>query len=245
MNKIEFTRKRSEMYRYALRKYPNVRYEDIQAMQKHLKPEKHETILEVGAGSGFFSHAISEHCKKIIVSDPSHDQLVGVELDTVVSVPENIVLPKRSIDAIWSFGAMHHSFNKVASFKNFYQLMKPGGRVVIADVFSNSLLSKHFDLFVSRYCVTGHEVSFWSDSFVESVAALSSFKLVYIERLDQRWWFDSEMELGDFLYNLHGMTASTPRDCFESAKQVLGVGWENQKLFLNWPMKVFMLEKSI
>ena len=77
---VEFSGIRSTMYKECMSDFPNARYEDLEVMKKYLKPKSDETILEVGAGSGFFSKILSDLLShgKLIVSDPSKEQLESV-----------------------------------------------------------------------------------------------------------------------------------------------------------------------
>ena len=75
----EFSGIRSHAYKECLREFPRARDDDIEIMKKYLAPKENETILEVGAGSGFFSRIISDMSKKLIVSDPSKEQLEEVQ----------------------------------------------------------------------------------------------------------------------------------------------------------------------
>src|SRR3989344_1684755 len=78
----EFVGVRSKLYKEALMEYPEARLDDIAVMKKYLRPKNGETILEVGAGSGFFSGALSDMVGNrglIVVSDPSSEQLDAVK----------------------------------------------------------------------------------------------------------------------------------------------------------------------
>ena len=81
-NKQEFDGIRSRLYKEALEEFPNARAEDITFMKKFLSPKSGERILEIGAGSGFFSEHISEligEHGRLIVADPSLEQLENVK----------------------------------------------------------------------------------------------------------------------------------------------------------------------
>ena len=173
----EFSGVRSEMYKEALREFPHARDEDFEVMKKYLAPKESETILEVGAGSGIFSKVLADILKKgkLIVSDPSKEQLNEVKslgkknIELVEAGADTLSLGKDTIDAIWSFGAMHHCFQKSKAFQNFAKALKKNGRIVIADVWAGSDLARHFDNKVAKFCATGHEVAFWSDEYAESL----------------------------------------------------------------------------
>lgn len=247
----EFSGDRAKLYRECLRQFPDSRNEDIEIMKKYLKPKYGETILEIGAGNGFFSGQIAKSLGnkgKLIVLDPSLEQLDGVKelganIDVLNARAENINLKEDSIDAIWSFGAMHHVFEKSKSFEKFYKILRKGGRIVIGDVFSGSKLAKHFDEQVAKYCITGHEVAFWSDEYADSLCYLHRLRKPEIKKINQKWWFDSKKDLGIFLYKIHAMTKTNPEECLKGAERILGIGKKGDKFYLNWPMKIIITGK--
>ncbi len=197
--KQEFDGIRSRLYKEALIEYPEARVEDIEIMKKYLAPKNGERILEIGAGSGFFSKHISEMLGekgKLIVSDPSLGQLEEIKqfkkrnIDVIQFVQfgsENVNLEKNKVDAVWSFGAMHHMFHKNKSFENLSKVVKKGGRIVIGDVFVGSNLAKHFDDKVAKYCIVGHEVAFWTREYTESICFLNGFTKPEFYDLNIQW----------------------------------------------------------
>lgn len=251
MLQVEFSGIRSKLYKECLIEFPDARQQDIVVMKKYLNPKKDETILEVGAGSGFFSGLLADMLTngKLIVSDPSGEQLEAVSslnkknVSVVAEGADKLTLENSQVDAVWSFGAMHHCFDKKMAFSNFSRILKKGGRLVIADVWSGSKLAKHFDSQVSKYCVTGHEVAFWSDEFAESLCYLSGFKKPKITNLHLQWKFKTKKEIGIFLYKIHAMTKTTPEECLRGAEKILGIKKDRGYYLLNWPMKVLVAYK--
>ena len=165
-------------------------------------------------------------------------------IDTIQFVQfgsENINLEKDKVDAIWSFGAMHHMIKKNQAFENYSRILKPNGRIVIGDVFLGSNLAKHFDNKVARYCITGHEVAFWSKEYTESICFLNGFKKPKFYDLNIQWRFRKKEDIGTFLYKLHGMTKTTPKDCLKGAEEILGIEKKNGFYCLNWPITIFII----
>jgi len=248
----EFSGIRSKLYKEALADYPNAREEDIGVMKKYLSPKNGETILEVGAGSGFFSGHIADlvgEKGKLIVSDPSEEQLDDVKklkkknIKLLQKGAEEINLEENSVDAIWSFGAMHHSFKKKKALKKFNKILQKDGRLILADVFKGSKLAKHFDEKVDKYCITGHKVEFWTDELAEELCKSAGFEKPKIINLNIKWKFKTKEEIGDFLYKIHAMTKTTPEVCLEGAEEILGIEKKNNLYELNWPMKIIITSK--
>lgn len=250
MNKAEFDGIRAKMYGQALEDYPNARKQDVEIMKKFLEPKEGEVILEVGAGSGFFSKHLSELVGeegKVIVSDPSHDQLQAIKnlnknnVRIVLGGAEEIDLDEK-VNSVWSFGAMHHCFNKKKAFENFKRILKNDGKIIICDVFEDSKLAKHFDERVDKYCVTGHKVEFWTDKMAKELCEDVGFSEPSIVDLDIKWVFDSKEDVGDFLYKIHAMTKTTKEECLKGAEEILGVEKIGSRYELNWPMKAIIIE---
>jgi arsenite methyltransferase len=248
----EFSGIRSTLYKESHKEFPSVRNQDIEVMKKYLMPTSGETILEVGAGSGFFSGLIADTLEQstLYVSDPSAEQLDAVKalhknnIKTVQEGAEELTLPADSVDAIWSFGAMHHVFSKVKSFNNFHSILKKGAKLIIADVFSGSSLAQHFDDKVAKFSATGHEVSFLSHEYAKSLCLLTGFESPILEDLHIEWVFENKEDIGIFLYKLHAMTKTTPEECTKGAEEILGITQKDGKYFLSWPMTVLVTYKK-
>lgn len=245
----EFSGIRSKLYRECLKEFPHARDEEINAIKKYLAPKDYETILEVGAGSGHLSEVLSKSLLngKLIVSDPSAEQLQEVisakNIQVLNESADNLSLEKETVDAICSLGAMHHCFNKTKAFQNFARILKKNGRLVIADVFHGSKLAKHFDVQVAKYCITGHEVMFWTDEFVESLCFLTGFEKPKISKLNVHWKFQTKEDIGIFLYKIHAMTKTTPHECLRGAEEILGINKKTDAYYLDWPLKIIVTNK--
>lgn len=247
----EFSWIRSQLYKECLEEFPNARIQDIEIMEKFLLPKKDETILEVWAGSGFFSGRIADRCKMLYVSDPSKEQLEAVKelwkknIMVLEWGAEEINLPENSIDAIWSLGALHHCFNKARSFENFQKALKKWWRLVIVDVMAGSALAKHFDDKVAKYCITWHEVSFWTKEYFESLCYTSWLTNNKTIDLDVKRKFKQKSDIGKFLYKIHAMTKTTEEDCLKGAEEILGVEEKDWTYYLNRPITLLYAEKAL
>lgn len=246
---IEFIGKRSSDYRDALSHYANVWLSDIACMKRFLKPVPGESILEVGAGNGYFSGAIAGELGSeglLVASDPSVEQLSGLETEcefrnirVVPASADTLDIGINGFDAIWSRGAIHHVIDKTSAFTRFAEVSRPGGRLVIADIFSGTPLARYFDSFIARSCNTGHEVAFLSKEFAESLCALTGWgKPVFYEEITP-WEFERREDIGRFLQLLFSAKPEySAEDCFAAANEHLSVSETASGWALMWPMTV-------
>ncbi len=258
MKHAEFDGVRSQLYKEAMNDYPDARKADIETMLKLLHPHPNETVLCFGEGTGYFSPVIAHIAKQVLVTDPSRDQLEALLKQTYskniqikVGGIEELDLPERTFDKVWSFGALHHANNQTKALQNIYGTLKPNGTVVICDVFQGSTLAQHFDEQVARYCITGHEVKFLSDVFARSLCYLAGFRdeNVRIVDLPQRWEFATKQDIAIFIYKLHAMILlpgameTKYLQTLNGCERILGIEQKDGKYLLNWPMKALIAKK--
>ena len=248
-DKTEFLGKRSSDYRNALGQYADAWRPDIACMKRFLKPKRGERILEIGAGNGYFSHAIADVLGSeglLIASDPSVDQLSDLERNAqhsnirVVATPaETLEIGIDGCDAVWSRGAIHHVMDKTSTFTRCGEVVRSGGRMVIADIFASTPLARYFDSFIARSCSTGHEVAFLSHEFAESLCSLTGWTPPEFHEMTTPWEFENRADIGHFLHMLFSATADyTADDCLEAADDFLSVAETGSGWALMWPMTV-------
>ena len=114
---------------------------------------------------------------------------------------------------------------------------------LVGDVFVGSTLAQHFDDKVAKHCATGHEVSFLSREFAESLCELIGFEKPTFTDFNAKWKFERKEDIGNFLYKLHAMTKTTPEACLQGAEEILGIEERDGFFYLNWPMTMLSTKK--
>lgn len=260
----EFVGLRAKFYKDALTEYLSARKTDIQLMHQYLNPQLGEYILGIGEGNGYFCKAIAEaigFCGSYLVTDPSQAQLDNLlEQLEKVCLPqievkrmgaEELEAPSNSYDKVWSCGAFHHCPNQTEAMRRIYNLLKPGGKVVVCDVFQGTPLAKYFDLLVGRYCETGHEVKFLSEDFARTLCYLAGFADEKVDIVDvpHQWYFGSEYDIGVFIYKLNAMTKLPGREqdkikqILDACREILSIEYKQGVYVLHWQQKAIIAEK--
>lgn len=103
-----------------------------------------DTLIDIGAGMGllaFGAYDILKDSGKVIISDISPDCIneckriaAACDIDNIefnISSAENINLPDNSVDVIVIRSVLVHLIDKLSVIKEFYRILKPGGRVSV------------------------------------------------------------------------------------------------------------------
>lgn len=114
------------------------------AMVHRLNPEKTDILLDYGTGTGAIALQFAEFVRKIIAVDSAEAMLdvlkkkIADEKNTNIEPrhwsieDDTAILPE--VDLITSSMVLHHIKNTEQAARVFYSLLKPGGRIAIADL---------------------------------------------------------------------------------------------------------------
>jgi len=179
---------RSELYDLAMKMAGKARNGDLVAMHELIRPQKGEVSVDISAGTGFLTKAISEWTETTTYGiDPSKTQLEYMCQncsDLVVPVyswPDNYEklfidgnIPEAGIDFVTSFGGIHHIDKERydLAFQNVARMLKPDGRFTAADVPGNSILQRHFDEVVNYKSLTRHPMGCFKGTPEQQAARL-------------------------------------------------------------------------
>lgn len=132
--------------------------------QALIKPD--DSVLDVGCGTGEVTLLAKTRAKdgKVYGIDPAPEMIAvarnkaahkGLEIDFRVGVIESLPFTDASIDVVTSSLMMHHLPDdlKVRGLTEIYRVLKPGGRLLIADFMrpTGSFLNHLFIAFIRHH----------------------------------------------------------------------------------------------
>lgn len=111
---------------------------DAMGVPEFSRVQPHESVLEVGAGTGNFLSLFSEHAAILIALDLTEKMLRVARRNhprLAVVMADGACLPvaSRSVDLVASAQALHHVFEPVPFVKEMRRVCKDTGRVLIVD----------------------------------------------------------------------------------------------------------------
>lgn len=132
--------------------YPDETKERVAALVATLKLEKGARVLDVGCGTGILIPYLREAVGfdgQIIALDPSEPMLNGAaakdggRATLLRAAAESIPLISAYVDVLVCFAAFPHFSDKVAAAAEFFRVLRPGGRMVVAHLKNRGELIAH------------------------------------------------------------------------------------------------------
>ncbi len=100
-----------------------------------------ETVLDVGAGTGFLTEAAAKAAGKVIaldlsksMTDEAINKLAGKNVEFKIGSVERIPLSDSSVDAVVGNMFLHHCPDPEKAIREMIRVLRPGGRIVFADM---------------------------------------------------------------------------------------------------------------
>jgi len=104
-----------------------------------VQPE--DTVLDVGAGTGFLTEGAAKIARKVIAIDFSESmtgearaKLSGRNVLFKIGNVEQIPLPDESVNAVIGNMILHHCLNPNIAIKEMARVLAPGGRLALSDL---------------------------------------------------------------------------------------------------------------
>ncbi|MEK6888894.1 MAG: methyltransferase domain-containing protein [Nanoarchaeota archaeon] len=265
MKKIQGIGERWENYRLANTKFPKVRIRELTKQLELTNPQKEETIVEVGTGNGFLTFALAEKVGKtgrIITYDYQKSNLDFVNKQNKNGLPITTIhqnldydfeLSDESVDKVSTIATLHHYDDRVKNtgisgrqkaIKEFYRILKKGGRLVIGDIADKTSVQRHFDSIDNPLdCApSGHPHDFLSEDIVRKICFDVGFKNIKFEIIDVPWEFDNKKQAEEFLHTVHNSKRSFSKS-FEKARKKLRWWKKGNKFYLEWQLFYLTAEK--
>jgi SAM-dependent methyltransferase len=203
MDYIKSFKNRGHSYCKAVTLYNNVLDEEITAALDNLQLEKNDVLLNIFAGGIPIDKYIKSDLNITYLAFDMHTDFI---IDSIKKCSfDNIPIQSNSINKIICLATLHHLniSERTSLYNEFYRILVPSGRLVIADVIDTSPQAKWLNEFVNTYNSNGHKGLFFTKD--DSNLIKDSNFLVETSINEYNWNFNNDIDLLHFFKLLFGL----------------------------------------
>ena len=104
-----------------------------------LEPARHDSVLEIGAGTGRIARHYAPNVADCVLLDPSHRMLDRARRKVprarhVLGRAERMQFADGCFDKVVSFDSLHHWQDQARGLEEVYRVLKPEGRFFVVEV---------------------------------------------------------------------------------------------------------------
>jgi len=170
------------------------------------------------------SHEFATQCPR-----SSHHRVIECALEGTLPLADN------SMDRVLSLAALHHVNDKPGIYREFKRILRPGGKLVIADVERGSDTAHFLNEFVDRYNSMGHCGVFLDADDLLDISR-SGLEVTAVERPPISWSFASQADLADFCRQLFGLDLASTTDILAGVTHYLKLSDTGAGCTLQWQL---------
>lgn len=214
---------RGSSYDTAMQAFPGARDQEFFQVLRYAMPEAGMVVADVPAGGGYLKQYLPEGAvwrpHEPCSSFTNHKNLQAEKTDTPLCP-----LPWEhcEVDVLVSIAGIHHVDDKLPLFREFFRVVRPGGKLVISDVAEDSPVAEFLDEYVGKYNSTGHDGVFLN---AETVGKLEEAGWVYDSSAMEKffWVFDDRHSMALFCHGLFDICKTEPEHTIAEIESRLGV----------------------
>ena len=237
----EIFAQRAAEYHHAMRTWPTARDAEFRCVVEALAGAPEGLVCDMPSGGGYLADYLPAGMSYLAV-DPASGFFVEWEkpLQRLTAEITAVPLADASVDHVVSLAGLHHEPDLLAVFREMRRLVRPSGRVVLADVAAGMAPATFLNGFVDRNNPMGHDGHFL-DGSTRGLLEEAGLAVVADDILEVPWRFDDRETAGDFCRNLFGMTALDAATVAEAMGEEIGFD-EGDGVRLKWTLRRLVCE---
>jgi SAM-dependent methyltransferase len=236
-NYAEIFAERGAAYHRAMAECPKAREAELRAVIEPLRGLPAGTLCDMPSGGGYLAAYVPAGMRYIGV-DPSEDFVRACPPGTLcIKAPISTVpLGDGTADYVVCLAALHHEPDLAALFREMRRLLKPGGRVVIADAAAGTPVATFLNGFVDEHNPMGH-VGIFLDKQTAGLIEEAGFRIADDALVDMPWKFDTIKEAGAFCRQLFWMPDLDAAAVADAMYRQIGFDVIDGRPHLRWALR--------
>jgi SAM-dependent methyltransferase len=233
----EIFKKRAAEYHHAMCHSPRARDAEFVAVLDPIRHASSGLVCDMPSGGGYLADYLWPGMSYLAV-DPATDFFVEWPrpLQRLLAEITKVPLADQSADFIVSLAGLHHEPSLPRVFGEMRRLLRPGGRVVLADVAVGTPPARFLNGFVAENCPLGHEGRFLDEHCAPMIEA-AGFAVADDRLIEVPWTFGNLDEAGEFCRNLFGMTGLGAHEVAESLGREIGFDLQDGRARVRWVLR--------
>lgn len=216
----------------------DVRRHERDKLLYYLMVEDHHAVLDVPSWDGYVAAGISNPARVTCVEPSSMVAHIAPGPTVIQALRHKMPLPDASFDRVASLAGLHHLARPRQFIDEMARVLKPGGRIAIAEVEDGSTVAEFLNGPVDKYSISGHRGTFVHHGDMSGWLEWCGFGYATEVRHDIRWRFSSCSDMATYVRGMLGLIKASVLDVDDAIHEHLEVEVDDETggVDVLWPL---------
>jgi ubiquinone/menaquinone biosynthesis C-methylase UbiE len=234
---------RGHEYNAGMSLCPLARDAEREAVLRRLDCRPGQTIMDAPAGGGYVADGVATKLRgavELVCVEPSQKFAAPIagRYKTLISPLDRVPLSRHSVDGIVSLAGLHHVSDRRSVYREWARLLKPGGRLAVGDVASDTGTAEFLNVFVDRHTPGGHAGIFIEAAEFSMEIGAAGFDVIEESVQKVPWRFPDMHGLGRFCKRLFGIQTADAAETARALRRFVGTTTEpDGAIALQWELR--------
>lgn len=193
-------------YATASLRWPEIRSQEFASYFACLGLRAGDRFLDVPCGHGQAFQLVPSDVEYVGL-DPAEDFVLACASACAPVVQSNLRhLPfhAQTFHVVGSLTGVHHEIDRREIYSEWFRILRPGGRLVLMDVWVDSRTGVFLNGFVNDWNSQGHQGDFLMKADLDVLRQVG-FDQILLSQMDYCWHAPSDAAMHDFMLDLFGL----------------------------------------
>lgn len=232
---------RAGAYHDAMQRFPRARKNEFEAILAISDIKAGQFIADIPSGGGYLVDYIEDASVQVLAIESSWEFHARCQtsrrLQKLFTPMAKLQVDDNSVDTIVSIAGLHHVVDRRVIFGEFRRILKPGGKLCLADVRAGSPADGFLNKFVDAHNSMGHAGTFIDIHFKNDLEAVG-LQIELDNFIEYTWDFEHPAAMGEYAALLFGLDRASPMQVLQGISKHTGYSEDRDGCHMNWGLEL-------